>query len=77
MNNSKMIIIMILVMIFFAICTTLFFITLDNLIYGWSYVFGELNIGLILITNDLIISKYAKKELQKSYWDRLYEKYGE
>lgn len=67
---------MILVMIFFAICTTSFFITLDNLIYGWSYVFGELNIGLILITNDLIISKYAE-ELQKQYWDRLYEKYSE
>ncbi len=76
MNNSKMIIIMILVMIFFAICTTLFFITLDNLIYGWSYVFGELNIGIILITNDLIINKYAE-ELQKQYWDRLYEKYSE
>lgn len=67
---------MILVMIFFAICTTSFFITLDNLIYGWSYVFGELNIGIILITNDLIISKYAE-ELQKQYWDRLYEKYSE
>ena len=67
---------MILVMIFFAICTTSFFITLDNLIYSWSYVFGELNIGLILITNDLIINKYAE-ELQKSYWDRLYEKYSE
>lgn len=76
MNNSKMLIITILTMIFFAICTTSFFITLDNLIYGWSYVFGELNIGLILITNDLIISKYAE-ELQKSYWDRLYEKYSE
>lgn len=67
---------MILVMIFFAICTTSFFITLDNLIYGWSYVFGELNIGIILITNDLIINKYAE-ELQKQYWDRLYEKYSE
>lgn len=67
---------MILVMIFFAICTTSFFITLDNLIYGWSYVFGEFNIGFILITNDLIINKYAE-ELQKSYWDRLYEKYSE
>lgn len=76
MNNSKMLIITILTMIFFAICTTSFFITLDNLIYSWSYVFGELNIGLILITNDLIISKYAE-ELQKSYWDRLYEKYSE
>ena len=76
MNNSKMLIITILTMIFFAICTTSFFITLDNLIYGWSYVFGELNIGLILITNDLIINKYAE-ELQKSYWDRLYEKYSE
>ena len=75
---NKKLLIMILVMIFFAICTTSFFITLDKLIYGWSYVFGELNIGLILITNDLIISKYAKKELQKSYWDRLYdEKYNE
>lgn len=76
MNNSKMIIITILIMIFFAICTTSFFITLDNLIYGWSYVFGELNIGIILITNDLIINKYAE-ELQKQYWDRLYEKYSE
>ena len=76
MNNSKMLIITILTMIFFAICTTSFFITLDNLIYSWSYVFGELNIGLILITNDLIINKYAE-ELQKSYWDRLYEKYSE
>ncbi len=76
MNNSKMLIITILTMIFFAICTTSFFITLDNLIYGWSYVFGELNIGIILITNDLIISKYAE-ELQKQYWDRLYEKYSE
>ena len=73
---NKKLLIMILVMIFFAICTTSFFITLDNLIYGWSYVFGELNIGLILITNDLIISKYAE-ELQKQYWDRLYEKYSE
>lgn len=73
---NRKFIIMILVMIFFAICTTSFFITLDNLIYGWSYVFGELNIGFILITNDLIISKYAE-ELQKSYWDRLYEKYSE
>ena len=76
MNNSKMLIITILTMIFFAICTTSFFITLDNLIYGWSYVFGEFNIGFILITNDLIISKYAE-ELQKQYWDRLYEKYSE
>lgn len=76
MNNSKMLIITILTMIFFAICTTSFFITLDNLIYGWSYVFGEFNIGFILITNDLIINKYAEK-LQKSYWDRLYEKYSE
>lgn len=76
MNNSKMLIITILTMIFFAICTTLFFINLDKLIYGWSYAFGELNIGLILITNDLIISKYAE-ELQKQYWDRLYEKYSE
>ncbi len=76
MNNSKMLIITILTMIFFAICTTSFFITLDNLIYGWSYVFGEFNIGFILITNDLIINKYAE-ELQKSYWDRLYEKYSE
>ncbi len=73
---NKKLLIMILVMIFFAICTTLFFINLDKLIYGWSYVFGELNIGIILITNDLIISKYAE-ELQKSYWDRLYEKYSE
>lgn len=73
---NKKLLIMILVMIFFAICTTSFFITLDNLIYGWSYVFGELNIGIILITNDLIISKYAE-ELQKQYWDRLYEKYSE
>lgn len=73
---NKKLLIMILVMIFFAICTTLFFINLDKLIYGWSYVFGELNIGLILITNDLIISKYAE-ELQKQYWDRLYEKYSE
>lgn len=76
MNNSKMLIITILTMIFFAICTTSFFITLDNLIYGWSYVFGEFNIGFILITNELIINKYAE-ELQKSYWDRLYEKYSE
>lgn len=76
MNNSKMLIITILTMIFFAICTTSFFITLDNLIYGWSYVFGEFNIGFILITNDLIINKYAE-ELQKQYWDRLYEKYSE
>lgn len=76
MNNSKMLIITILTMIFFAICTTSFFITLDNLIYGWSYVFGEFNIGFILITNDLIINKYAE-ELQKPYWDRLYEKYSE
>lgn len=76
MNNSKMLIITILTMIFFTICTTLFFINLDKLIYGWSYAFGELNIGLILITNDLIISKYAE-ELQKQYWDRLYEKYSE
>lgn len=74
MNKKPLI--MILVMIFFAICTTLFFINLDKLIYGWSYVFGELNIGIILITNDLIINKYAE-ELQKSYWDRLYEKYSE
>ena len=73
---DKKLLIMILVMIFFAICTTSFFITLDNLIYGWSYVFGEFNIGFILITNDLIINKYAE-ELQKSYWDRLYEKYSE
>ena len=73
---NKKLLIMILVMIFFAICTTSFFITLDNLIYGWSYVFGELNIGIILITNDLIINKYAE-ELQKQYWDRLYEKYSE
>lgn len=73
---NKKLLIMILVMIFFAICTTSFFITLDNLICGWSYVFGELNIGIILITNDLIINKYAE-ELQKSYWDRLYEKYSE
>lgn len=73
---NKKLLIMILVMIFFAICTTSFFITLDNLIYGWSYVFGEFNIGFILITNDLIINKYAE-ELQKSYWDRLYEKYSE
>ena len=73
---NKKLLIVILVMIFFAICTTSFFITLDNLICGWSYVFGELNIGIILITNDLIISKYAE-ELQKSYWDRLYEKYSE
>lgn len=76
MNNSKMLIITILTMIFFVICTTSFFITLDNLIYGWSYVFGELNIGIILITNDLIIGKYYE-ELQKQYWDRLYEKYSE
>lgn len=76
MNNSKMLIITILTMIFFAICTTSFFITLDKLIYGWSYVFGELNIGIILITNDLIIGKYYE-ELQKQYWDRLYEKYSE
>ena len=61
MNNSKMLIITILTMIFFAICTTSFFITLDNLIYGWSYVFGEFNIGFILITNDLIINKYAEE----------------
>ena len=67
---------MILVMIFWSTCTTSFFITLDNLIYGWSYVFGEFNIGFILITNDLIINKYAE-ELQKQYWDRLYEKYSE
>lgn len=73
---NKKLLIMILVMIFFAICTTSFFITLDKLIYGWSYVFGEFNIGFILITNDLIINKYAE-ELQKSYWDRLYEKYSE
>lgn len=73
---NKKLLIMILVMIFFAICTTSFFITLDNLIYGWSYVFGEFNIGFILITNDLIINKYAE-ELQKQYWDRLYEKYSE
>lgn len=73
---NKKLLIVILVMIFFAICTTSFFITLDNLIYGWSYVFGELNIGFILITNDLIINKYAE-ELQKQYWDRLYEKYSE
>ena len=73
---NKKLLIMILVMIFFAICTTSFFITLDNLIYGWSYVFGEFNIGFILITNDLIINKYAE-ELQKSYWGRLYEKYSE
>ena len=61
MNNSKMLIITILTMIFFAICTTSFFMTLDNLIYGWSYVFGEFNIGFILITNDLIINKYAEE----------------
>lgn len=73
---NKKLLIMILVMIFFAICTPTFFITLDNLIYGWSYVFGEFNIGFILITNDLIINKYAE-ELQKQYWDRLYEKYSE
>lgn len=76
MNNSKMLIITILTMIFFAICTTSFFITLDNLTCGWSYVFGEFNIGFILITDELIINKYAE-ELQKSYWDRLYEKYSE
>ena len=73
---NKKLLIMILVMIFFAICTTSFFITLDNLICGWSYVFGELNIGIILITNDLIINKYAE-ELQIAYWYRLYEKYSE
>lgn len=72
MNNSKMLIITILTMIFFAICTTSFFITLDNLIYSWSYVFGELNIGLILITNDLIINKYAEelKKLNPRFVDR-------
>ena len=73
---NKKLLIMILVMIFFAICTTVFCLSLSKLICDWSYVFGELNIGIILITNDLIINKYAE-ELQKQYWDRLYEKYSE
>lgn len=61
MNNSKMLIITILTMIFFAICTTSFFITLDNLIYGWSYVLGALNMGIILITSDIVNQQYTEE----------------
>ena len=73
---DKKLLIIFLVMGFFGACTTVFCLSLSKLICDWSYVFGEFNIGFILITNELIINKYAE-ELQKSYWDRLYEKYSE
>lgn len=73
---DKKLFIILLVMGFFGACTTVFCISLSKLICDWSYVLGALNMGIILITNDLIINKYAE-ELQKSYWDRLYEKYSE
>lgn len=56
-----MLIITILTMIFFAICTTSFFITLDKLIYGWSYVLGALNMGIILITSDIVNQQYTEE----------------
>lgn len=57
---DKKLLIMILVMIFFAICTTLFFINLDKLIYGWSYVLGALNMGIILIASGIVNQQYTE-----------------
>lgn len=58
---DKKLFIILLVMGFFGACTTVFCISLSKLICDWSYVLGALNMGIILITSDIVIQQYTEE----------------
>ena len=58
---DKKLFIILLVMGFFGACTTVFCISLSKLIFDWSYVLGALNMGIILITSDIVNQQYTEE----------------
>lgn len=58
---DKKLFIILLVMGFFGACTTVFCLSLSKLICDWSYVLGALNMGIILITSDIVNQQYTEE----------------